>query len=58
MAWWLLFYNGGRGGVWGVGGLAPRGEAMGRVFDALQVERVARGLAFACVLQAVKALAQ
>ena len=44
--------------VRGVVGQAATAEAMGRVFDSLQVERVARGFVFAIVLQAVKAVAQ
>lgn len=44
--------------VRGVVGQAATAEAMGRVFDSLQVERVARGFVFALVLQAVKAVAQ
>ncbi|KAL8710824.1 MAG: hypothetical protein Q9220_004627 [cf. Caloplaca sp. 1 TL-2023] len=37
-------------------GMAASGEAVGRVFDALQVEEVARGVVFALVLQGVRAL--
>lgn len=37
-------------------GAAASGEALGRVFDALQVEDVARGLMFAVMLQGVRAL--
>lgn len=39
-------------------GQAASGEALGRVFDALQVERVARGVLFGLVLQAVKGITQ
>ncbi|KAL9595250.1 MAG: hypothetical protein Q9219_006554 [cf. Caloplaca sp. 3 TL-2023] len=39
-------------------GQAASGEALGRVFDALQVEEVARGMVFALVLQGVKAVVQ
>ncbi|KAL8989020.1 MAG: hypothetical protein Q9177_002002 [Variospora cf. flavescens] len=39
-------------------GQAASGEAVGRVFDALQVERVARGVVFALILQALRALTQ
>ncbi|KAI4216779.1 MAG: hypothetical protein LQ351_000728 [Letrouitia transgressa] len=39
-------------------GAAASGEALGRVFDCLQVERVARGLMFALVLQGVRAVTQ
>jgi len=37
-------------------GAAASGEALGRVFDALQVEDVARGLMFAIMLQGVRAM--
>jgi len=39
-------------------GAAASGEALGRVFDCLQVENVARGLIFALVLQATRATTQ
>lgn len=39
-------------------GAAASGEALGKVFDCLQVERVARGLVFGLVLQGVRAVAQ
>lgn len=39
-------------------GQAASGEAVGRVFDALQIEEVARGVMFALILQALKALTQ
>ena len=39
-------------------GSAASGEALGRVFDALQVEGIARGLMFALILQGVKAVTQ
>ncbi|KAL9631921.1 MAG: hypothetical protein Q9164_005631 [Protoblastenia rupestris] len=39
-------------------GQAASGEALGKVFDCLQVPEVAKGLVFALVLQAVKALTQ
>lgn len=39
-------------------GAAASGEALGRVFDCLQVEHVARGLIFALLLQAVRAATQ
>ncbi|KAL8733437.1 MAG: hypothetical protein Q9166_002063 [cf. Caloplaca sp. 2 TL-2023] len=42
----------------GVMGAAASGEAVGRVFDALQVEEVARGVVGALVLQGVRALVQ
>ena len=37
-------------------GAAATGEALGRVFDALQVQEVARGLMFALILQAARAV--
>jgi Sorting nexin C terminal/PXA domain/PX domain len=39
-------------------GSAASGEALGRVFDCLQVEEVARGLMFALLLQALRATTQ
>lgn len=39
-------------------GAAASGEALGRVFDCLQVGEVARGLMFALVLQGVRAVTQ
>ena len=39
-------------------GAAASGEALGRVFDCLQVEEVSRGLIFALLLQAVRAATQ
>ena len=39
-------------------GAAASGEALGRVFDCLQIEEVARGLMFALMLQAVRAATQ
>lgn len=39
-------------------GAAASGEALGRVFDCLQVPEVARGLAFALILQGVRAVTQ
>ena len=42
----------------GVMGQAASGEALGKVFDCLQGEKVARGLVFAIVLQAVRAVTQ
>jgi hypothetical protein len=39
-------------------GAAASGEALGRVFDCLQVEKVARGLIFALMLQAIRATTQ
>ena len=42
----------------GVMGQVATGEALGRVFDCLQVEEVARGLIFALMLQALRAATQ
>ena len=39
-------------------GAAASGEALGRVFDCLQVEQVARGLMFALTLQGIRAITQ
>ncbi len=39
-------------------GAAASGEALGRVFDCLQVEQVARGLIFAFMLQGIRAVTQ
>jgi len=39
-------------------GAAASGEALGRVFDCLQVSEVARGLIFALILQGVRAFTQ
>ncbi|KPI40028.1 uncharacterized protein AB675_11274 [Cyphellophora attinorum] len=39
-------------------GAAASGEALGRVFDCLQIEEVARGLIFALTLQAIRATTQ
>lgn len=39
-------------------GAAASGEALGRVFDCLQVDEVARGLIFALLLQGVRAATQ
>lgn len=39
-------------------GQAASGEALGRVFDALQVEEVARGVVFGLVLQALRGVVQ
>lgn len=39
-------------------GAAASGEALGKVFDCLQVPEVARGLAFALILQGVRAVTQ
>jgi sorting nexin-like protein/PXA domain-containing protein len=39
-------------------GSAASGEALGRVFDAVQVQKVARGLVFGVMLQALRAVTQ
>ena len=39
-------------------GAAASGEALGRVFDCLQIEQVARGLMFALILQGIRAITQ
>lgn len=39
-------------------GIAASGEALGRIFDCLQVEEVARGLIFSLMLQGIKAVTQ
>lgn len=39
-------------------GTAATGEALGRVFDALQVEKVARGIVFGLMLQALREITQ
>ena len=39
-------------------GQAASGEALGRIFDCLQMEEVARGLIFALLLQALRAATQ
>ncbi|KAK4694333.1 hypothetical protein P7C71_g3231, partial [Lecanoromycetidae sp. Uapishka_2] len=39
-------------------GAAASGEALGRVFDCLQIPEVARGLVFALILQGVRAVTQ
>ena len=39
-------------------GAQASGEALGRVFDCLQIEEVARGLVFAILLQAIRAATQ
>ena len=42
----------------GVMGQAATGEAMGRIFDCLQIEEVAKGLTFGLLLQGVRAVTQ
>ncbi|KAL8913645.1 MAG: hypothetical protein Q9171_001610 [Xanthocarpia ochracea] len=54
----LLVEKGMPAALTGVMGAAASGEAVGRVFDALQIEEVARGLVGALVLQGIRALTQ
>ncbi|KAL9587171.1 MAG: hypothetical protein Q9212_000444 [Teloschistes hypoglaucus] len=54
----LLMEKGMPAALTGVMGQAASGEALGRVFDAVQVERVARGVVGGLVLQGVRALVQ
>ncbi|PHH90779.1 hypothetical protein CDD83_2670 [Cordyceps sp. RAO-2017] len=50
----LLIQSGMPAALMGVMGQAATGEALGRVFDCLQIEEVARGLIFGLMLQAVR----
>lgn len=50
----LLIRSGVPAALMGVMGQAATGEALGRVFDCLQIEEVARGLFFGLMLQAVR----
>ncbi|OAA80458.1 DDHD domain protein [Akanthomyces lecanii RCEF 1005] len=52
----LLIQSGVPAALMGVMGQAATGEALGRVFDCLQIEEVARGLIFGLILQGVKVL--
>jgi hypothetical protein len=52
----LLVERGVPSALTGVMGQVATGEAMGRVFDCLQVEEVARGLMFGLLLQGVRAM--
>jgi hypothetical protein len=54
----LLIERGVPPALTGVMGQAATGEAMQRIFDALQVEEVSRGLIFGLLLQAVRAVTQ
>jgi hypothetical protein len=54
----LLIERGVPAALTGVMGQAATSEAMQRIFDALQVEEVTRGLVFGLLLQAVRAVAQ
>lgn len=50
----LLIQSGVPAALMGVMGQSATGEALGRVFDCLQIEEVARGLIFGLMLQAVR----
>ncbi|KAH6899910.1 PXA domain-containing protein [Thelonectria olida] len=50
----LLIQSGVPAALMGVMGQAATGEALGRVFDCLQIEEVARGLIFGLILQMVR----
>jgi hypothetical protein len=50
----LLLKSGVPAALMGVMGQAATGEALGKLFDSLQVEEVARGLMFGIILQAVR----
>ncbi|KAL6835261.1 PXA domain-containing protein [Trichoderma camerunense] len=52
----LLIQSGVPAALMGVMGQSATGEALGRVFDCLQIEEVARGLIFGLILQAVRVL--
>ncbi|KAL8999787.1 MAG: hypothetical protein Q9169_001460 [Polycauliona sp. 2 TL-2023] len=54
----LLVEKGVPAALTGVMGAAASGEAVGKVFDALQIEEVARGLMGALILQGIRALVQ
>ncbi|KAI9736813.1 MAG: hypothetical protein M1818_005864 [Claussenomyces sp. TS43310] len=53
----LLVERGVPAALMGVMGQAATGEAMGRIFECLQIEEVARGLMFGLILQGVRAMA-
>ncbi|TAQ89417.1 hypothetical protein B7494_g2296 [Chlorociboria aeruginascens] len=52
----LLIERGVPAALIGVMGQAATGEALGRIFDCLQIEEVARGLMFGLLLQGVRAV--
>lgn len=54
----LLCERGMPAALTGVMGQAASAEALGKLFDCLQVEKVARGLVFAVLLQALRVLVQ
>ncbi|KAM0244718.1 hypothetical protein ACHAQJ_010727 [Trichoderma viride] len=52
----LLIQSGVPAALMGVMGQSATGEALGRVFDCLQIEEISRGLIFGLILQAVRVL--
>ncbi|RFU77299.1 px domain-containing [Trichoderma arundinaceum] len=52
----LLIQSGVPAALMGVMGQSATGEALGRVFDCLQIEEITRGLIFGLILQAVRVL--
>lgn len=54
----LLVERGMPAALTSVMGQAASGEALGRVFDCLQVEGVGRGVVFGVMLQALRAIVQ
>jgi hypothetical protein len=54
----LLVERGMPAALTSVMGAAASGEALGRVFDCLQVEGVGRGVVFGVLLQALRAIVQ
>lgn len=54
----LLVERGMPAALTSVMGAAASGEALGRVFDCLQVEGVGRGVVFGVMLQALRAIVQ
>ncbi|ETS01106.1 PX domain-containing protein [Trichoderma reesei RUT C-30] len=52
----LLIQSGVPAALMGVMGQSATGEALGRVFDCLQIEEIARGLIFGLILQAARIL--
>ena len=54
----LLVERGMPAALTGVMGMAASGEALGKVFDCLQIQEVAKGLIFALLLQGIRAATQ
>ena len=54
----LLVEKGMPAALTSVMGQVATGEALGKIFDCLQVEEVARGLMFGLVLQGIRAMTQ